>query len=149
MEHLHIRTYTPADRGTILGLLRLNTPAYFAPEEEQDLVYYLANESEWYYVAELDGKPVGCGGINYTEDGKTGRISWDIVHPDHQGKGIGRRLTEFRIAKMLENEQVERLSVRTSQLVFPFYEKLGFELNEIVKDYWAPGFDLYHLERNR
>jgi ribosomal protein S18 acetylase RimI-like enzyme len=31
-------------------------------------------------------------------------------------------------------------------LVYPFYEKHGFELIEIVQDYWSRGFDLYRME---
>ena len=41
---------------------------------------------------------------------------------------------------------VLRITVRTSQLAFGFYEKRGFELKGIEKDYWAEGFDLYRME---
>jgi N-acetylglutamate synthase-like GNAT family acetyltransferase len=80
--------------------LRLNTPAYFAPSEENDFIDYLENEVEDYFVLEENGKIVGCGGINYWEHGTVARISWDIVHPDQQGKGIGKKLTLFRIEEI-------------------------------------------------
>ncbi|HEU4496484.1 MAG TPA: hypothetical protein VFR70_05495, partial [Flavobacterium sp.] len=45
-----------------------------------------------------------------------------------------------------EIKAIEKISVRTSQLVYPFYAKFGLELKETIKDYWGAGFDLYRLE---
>jgi len=86
---MDIRSYSPSDKGSIIDLLRLNTPNYFSIEEEADLNDYLDNQIDMYYVVEDNGLLIGSGGINITEDRKTARISWDIVHPDYQGKGIG------------------------------------------------------------
>ncbi|AEI49474.1 GNAT family N-acetyltransferase [Runella slithyformis] len=141
-----IRNYQPADRAQIMELLRLNTPEFFSPNEEEDLVYYLDNHIEHYYVAELDGKVVGSGGINLADDGVTAKLSWDIVHPEQQGKGIGRALTEFRIQHIKAMPGLQTISVRTSQLVYPFYQKFGLEIKEIVEDFWEEGFDMYRME---
>ena len=46
----------------------------------------------------------------------------------------------------MASSSVRRITVRTSQLAFGFYEKRGFELKGIEKDYWAEGFDLYRME---
>ncbi|AMM52505.1 GNAT family acetyltransferase [Rufibacter sp. DG15C] len=146
MENLTIRPYTPTDQEALLQLLQLNTPRYFAPEEEPDFLQYLQHETEEYFVLERQGRVVGCGGVNFSEDGQTGKISWDILHPDFQGQGLGRALLTYRIARLLEVHQVTHITVRTSQVVYRFYEKNGFQLVEVVKDYWAPGFDLYRME---
>lgn len=141
-----IRKYTPTDDENIISLLRLNTPKYFAPEEEQDLRDYFANDIDHYYVVDDNGTIVGSGGFNLTNEGKNAAISWDIIHPDYQGKGVGRLLTQYRIDRIKEINTVENISVRTSQLVFKFYEKFGFVLKEITKDYWAEGLDMYRME---
>lgn len=141
-----IRKYTSSDNESIINLLRLNTPQYFAPEEEQDLRNYFTNDIDHYYVVEDKGSIIGSGGFNITNEGKNAAISWDIIHPDYQGKGVGRLLTEYRINRIKEIDTVENISVRTSQLVFKFYEKFGFVLKEIVKDYWAEGIDMYRME---
>jgi len=141
-----IRPYAPSDKEAVLSLLRLNTPAYFATSEEGDFVHYLHHELELYYVLELNREIVGCGGINFADNKTHGRISWDMFHPAHQGKGLGSQLTRFRINRLKEMDGIRLISVRTSQLAFQFYEKLGFELKESVKDYWAPGFDMYRME---
>lgn len=141
-----IRPFQPSDKVKLLKLLRLNTPAYFAPSEESDFIHYLEKEVEDYYVAEENGTIIGCGGINYLENGTVARISWDIIHPDYQGKGIGKKLTAFRIAEIKKNPTVRSIVVRTSQLAYQFYEKMGFKLERIEKDFWAAGFDLYQME---
>lgn len=141
-----IREYTPADKENVLALLRLNIPKYFAPKEEKDLADYLENERESYFVMELNGALLGCGGFNISDDGTTGKISWDFFHPAHQGKGLGARLLRFRIEKLKEYPSIKTISVRTSQLAYRFYQKQGFEIRETVNDYWAEGFDMIRME---
>ncbi|MEZ4774019.1 MAG: N-acetyltransferase [Bacteroidia bacterium] len=141
-----IREYQHTDQPAVLTLLRLNTPDFFSPEEESDLIYYLENEIEYYFVIETDGQICGCGGFNFSGNHAVGKISWDIIHPDFQGKSLGKTLLKYRIERLKEFAEVETIIVRTSQLVYKFYEKVGFQLVETVKDYWAKGFDLYKME---
>lgn len=138
-----IIVYSVFHKVPILELFHLNSPKYFAPYEEKDLLHYLEQEREDYFVIEVDSEIVGCGGINYSEDKKIAKISWDIMHPDFHGKGLGSELLRFRLEKIKGNKTVEQIIVRTSQLAFRFYEKNGFKLVEIQENYWAEGFDLY------
>lgn len=143
---IQIRNFTTSNTPRVLELLRLNTPAYFSPAEEADLVHYLQHEIEQYFVVLVNDEIMGCGGFNLSEDLKIGKISWDIFHPESQGKGLGTALTNYRIERMKDIKSIDKISVRTSQLVYPFYAKFGLELKEVFKDYWDKGFDLYHLE---
>lgn len=129
-----------------MALLRKNTPEYFHPEEEIELLSYLEKEVEDYYVFECNAEIVGAGGINYFPEENLARISWDMIDPEWQGKGIGRKLTQYRIEQLRQQQQVEAVVVRTTQLVFTFYEKMGFVLEKIEKDFWADGFDLYEMK---
>lgn len=142
----NLREYNFYDKEQVIELLRLNTPTYFAPEEENDFINYLDNHIESYYVIELDNQLVACGGFNASDKPAQIRISWDIIHPNYQGKGLGSQLLQFRIQEIKKIIGIEIISVRTSQIVYPFYAKYGFKLKEIVKDYWAKGFDLYSME---
>ncbi len=141
-----IREYELTDKSAVMNLIRLNTPRYFAPEEEADLSRYLDSERELYYVLLFNEKIVGCGGINFADNKTTGRISWDIFHPQYQGKSLGTQLLKYRIGKLKSLGGVQKITVRTSQVAYKFYEKQGFELIEIKKDYWAKGFDMYRME---
>ena len=138
-----IRPYQIEDKQKVIDLLRLNIPQYFDYTEESDFIQYLDNFAEHYFVVEETGQLIACGGINYLEDESIARISWDMVHPDFQSKGIGKQLSLYRINEIKKNVKVKVILVRTSQLAFKFYEKMGFTLEKIEKDYWAKGFDLY------
>lgn len=141
-----IREYELADKIDVINLIRLNTPKYFAREEEAELESYLENDRELYYLLLFDTKVVGCGGINFGNNYTIGKLSWDIIHPDYQGKLLGSKLLEFRIEKLKTFNSVKKITVRTSQVAYRFYAKKGFELLEIVKDFWAEGFDMYNME---
>ena len=141
-----IRPYEKSDKADVINLFRLNTPNYFSTEEEVDLIYFLENEREQYYVVSINKEIVGCGGYNFSEDKSTGIICWDIVHPNFQGKSIGRNLLNYRITQIKNVKSIRKITVRTSQMVYPFYEKHGFTIVEIVKDYWSKGFDLYQMD---
>lgn len=143
-----IRKYSNSDRLKIIELLRKNTPEYFDPSEEKDFVNYLENEVEDYFVYEINSEIIGAGGINYFMEQKLARISWDVIAPNLQGKGIGKKLIQYRINHIREKDNVELIVVRTTQLVSKFYEKMGFELEKIEKDFWAKGFDLYQMKMN-
>jgi len=59
---------------------------------------------------------------------------------------LGTKLLNYRIDKLNSFESIQKITVRTSQVAYKFYEKQGFKLFEIKKDYWAEGFDLYNME---
>lgn len=145
---MQIKPYKPQDKSAVLELLRANTPNYFAPSEEIEFNNYLEREREEYFVVEIKDGIVGAGGINYFLMDKTARISWDMIHPDYHGKGIGRQLTQYRIDLLARNPKIEVIVVRTSQLVHSFYEKIGFELVNVLEDFWAKGYDLYEMRMN-
>jgi [ribosomal protein S18]-alanine N-acetyltransferase len=141
-----IRKYKSDDLEELVHLLQLNIPDYFAASEENDFVDYLENHLEDYFVMTHNGKIIGSGGINYFYQDNSSRISWDIVHPDFQGKGIGSKLTQYRLELIRKNASIETIIVRTTQLVYKFYEKMGFELEKTEEDFWAKGFDLYQMK---
>lgn len=141
-----IRDYHSHDRSALVALLARNTPRYFAPAEQADFEDYLDHKREHYYVVVAEEQIVGCGGINYWEGGAVARLSWDIIHPDYQGIGLGRALLLHRLATIRARPDVRAVVVRTTQLVYGFYEKMGFVLVKTQPDFWAPGLDLYQLE---
>ena len=143
-----VREYLMTDKEAVMNLIKLNTPDFFAEEETNDLSNYLDKEIELYYVLLVDGKVVGCGGINFAEKRTIGKISWDIIHPDYQGKSLGRKLLMYRIEVLKAIPGIKKITVRTSQLAYKFYEKQGFTLNEIKRNYWADGFDMYSMQYN-
>ena len=124
-----IREYLTTDKEVVMNLIKLNTPNFFAKEEVNDLSNYLDKGIELYYVLLVDGKVVGCGGINFAEKRTIGKI-------------------RYRIEVLKAIPSIKKITVRTSQLAYKFYEKQGFTLNEIKRNYWADGFDMYSMQYN-
>lgn len=118
-----IRKYTKKDKSSLLELLRQNTTEYFDPSEERDFIKYLDHEVEDYFVYEVNAKIIGAGGINYFPEEKSARISWDMVDSRSQGRGIGKKLTQYRINHLKGNPEIDIIRVRTSQMPISFMKK--------------------------
>lgn len=144
----NIRFYQEEDKEAVIKLIQLNIPTYFEESEEKEFAEYLEKYKEDYFVLhdKSTNQIIGCGGINYFFDENLARISWDIIDPHFQGQGIGKKLLLYRI-NHIENEHknIKTIVVRTSQLAYKFYQKVGFELEKTEKDFWAKGFDLYQM----
>ena len=69
------------------------------------------------------GHVVGRGGINFAENKTIGKISWDIIHPDFQGKSLGTKLLKYRIEVLKTIPGIQKITVRTLQVAYKFYEK--------------------------
>jgi N-acetylglutamate synthase-like GNAT family acetyltransferase len=76
--------------------------AYKARLEMQEMF----NSSKWpphYYVAEVDGRVVGCGGFRRAWImSDTYEMIWINIDKDFQGRGIGWDLTQRRITRIKE-----------------------------------------------
>lgn len=145
IENLTIREYILNDKDKVLAILKLNVPEYFAESEIQEFEDYLKYKIEQYFVAAMGDEIIGAGGINFEDNGKSAKISWDFIDPKFKGKGVGQSLLKYRVNFIKSNYNAVTIKVRTSQLAYKFYEKNGFSLKEIEKDYWATGFDLYSM----
>ena len=130
----------------LVKLLLLDIPKYFAPSEVNDFKKYLESEVEDYFVLFENDEVIGAGGINYEKTHAV--LSWDFIHPEYHGKGLGTKLVKHRIEWIKEKTDFKKVIVRTSQHTHEFYAKMGFELVNIEKDYWAEEFDLYKMEMN-
>ncbi|MGG5507406.1 MULTISPECIES: GNAT family N-acetyltransferase [unclassified Myroides] len=142
---MKIRPYIESDKEALLQLIEKNVPLYFATEEIEEYKRYLEEEIDQYFVVEENGQLLGAGGINVLVKEKEGRISWDVIAPASQGKGIGRALLLYRLRILQKIPAIDHIRVRTSQVVYPFYEKYGFVIKQIQKDFWAEGLDLYDM----
>lgn len=141
-----IRNYKKTDKERLLEILKSNTPAYFSPEEEKDFIHYLDHEIDFYFVLEFQNNIIGSGGINLPNGKTTGIISWGMLHSDFQKQGFGTLLLKYRISELRKIKTVNKITVRTSQYVYPFYEKAGFKITKTIPNYWADGFDLFEME---
>ncbi|MBI4976693.1 MAG: GNAT family N-acetyltransferase [Spirochaetes bacterium] len=79
-------------------------------------------------VAEYEGRTVGYATYQLHREKGIAEISNNAVHPDHQGKGIGKRL-QTEVARRMREEGYTRFTVSTLSVDIPaqkLYEKLGY-----------------------
>ncbi len=142
---MHIRQFTASDTERVVALFRESVLQYFAPEEEQELLTYLRQPPQNYFVLEDGGELVACGGIKFDELNRSCRVAWDFVGARQYGKGYGSKLLSHRI-ELVRRQKLDRMQSYTSQFSYGFYQKHGFEMVRTERDYWAKGYDLVLME---
>ncbi len=140
-----IRKFTREDAQEVSELVALtlrtsNIKDYPAERIEADILIfngqYLINRMSWTngYVYCEDEKIVGCGFIGSYWDKKDEACLFTFfVHPDFQGKGIGRQLI-----KAVENDEYflrsKRIEIPASITACQFYRKLGYDYKNGVTE---------------
>lgn len=90
-------------------------------------------------LCNTDGRIIGT--LLGSDDGRRGWINHLAVHPDMQGNGYGQRLITAVTTRLKAQgcEKVNLLVRHTNQHVVPFYEKIGFAVdNNIFMAKWIP-----------
>lgn len=146
ISEINIRPYTEEDRGAMLQIMADNTPHFFTEEENGYFATYLSDHADTYLVAEIPGSGVvGGGDLLVVPEKRQADFCWGMVSPDMQGKGVGKKLAEYRIEMARHNPLVDEVVCRTSQLTWRFYEKMGFKLLFSEENHWGPGLHLYEM----
>ena len=133
-----IRNFTKEDAQEVSDLVALtlrtsNIKDYSAERIEADVLIfnaqYLINRMSWTngYVYCDGAKIVGCVFIGHYWDKKDEACLFTFfVHPDYQGKGIGRQLMNA-----VEQDEIflrsKRIEIPASITAVDFYRKLGYD----------------------
>ncbi len=148
MRQSLIRPYAAGDKEILLDIFRKNIPRYFDAKEINDLEGYLDQYPTQQYILEIDGNVVGTAGISHDDDGVTGRISWVFFDPTHQGQGHGRLMMRYVLTKLESDKQLAGVIVRTSQHAADFFEKFGFAVKLVRRNFWGKGLDLHFMYKD-
>ncbi len=155
---MHIRRFEARDAqavsDVIVTTLRVSNTRDYSREAMEELVNRMQPEdvmkrASWthFYVAEEEGKIVGCGAIGpYWDKTDESSLFTIFVLPQCQGKGIGRKIVET-----LEQDEfalrAKRIEIPASITGLPFYQKLGYTFKEGRAQVDDEG--LYRLEKFR
>lgn len=144
---MNIRKYQHADKEQCLEIFHKNVGQFFTLDELPFFDLWLENSDNYpYFVVEMDGHVVACGGIYYDERFAMAGLSWGMVDPEYQRQGIGRKLTEFRIKQICKAFPGTPCFIQTTKHAAGFYTKLGFTLKEVKRNRSTEGQDWYFLE---
>ena len=133
-----IRRFDPADAqavsDVIITTLRISNTKDYPLEMMEELILHMRPEdivkrASWthFYVAEEEGKIIGCGAIGpYWGKEDESSLFTIFVLPEYQGRGIGRKIVET-----LEQDEyalrAKRIEIPASITGLPFYRKLGYD----------------------
>jgi ribosomal protein S18 acetylase RimI-like enzyme len=144
-----LRPFESSDEEILINIFKLNVPKYFDPKELNDFKKYLKSNGTKYLVIEIENRIIGGVGYEIRNSDRSGRINWIFFHHNFIGEGYGRKAVE-ECLKILKNAPaVDVLKVRTSQLAYKFFERLGYKITYTEKNYWGTGLDLYEMEMRR
>ncbi|MEO1045945.1 MAG: GNAT family N-acetyltransferase [Pseudomonadota bacterium] len=142
---MRFRNYRPEDKQACLALFDSNVPRYFDPIERQMFADFLDDPRGPYFVLELDGDVVGCGGYAREAPDQHGTraatFTWGMVHNARHKTGLGQALAEHRLAAIRQEPDLDEVRLSTTPDVAPFFARFGFIAGPVEKDGYAPGMD--------
>ena len=151
-----IRRFTEQDAQAVSELIvttiRISNTRDYSAEMMEELVKtetpeHVLQRASWthFYVAEEAGQIVGCGAIGpYWGKEDESSLFTIFVHPEWQGKGIGRAIVET-LEKDEYGIRANRIEIPASITGLPFYRKMGYDFKD-GKD-TVDEEQLYRLEK--
>lgn len=147
-------TDAPAVSALIIITLRVSNTKDYPPDMMEELVLHMQpadilQRASWthFYVAEEEGRLVGCGAIGpYWGKEDESSLFTIFVLPEYQGQGIGRKIVET-----LEGDEyalrAKRIEIPASITGLPFYRKMGYDFKNGCAE--LDEERLYRLEKFR
>lgn len=160
---MKIRLYNHRDQLACLQIFDSNFPLYFDADERAPFIRWLQHQEDpeipyssptyrnaikdVYYVAEnSQGDIVGCAGFYIVKDLQEARLAWGMVHSGKHSSGIGTALFHHRVQAIRKDWPGYKITLGTSQHTFPFYEKMGMKVLQIIPKGYGPALDRYDME---
>ena len=137
----------------IITTMRISNVGDYSAELMEELVKtqtpeHVLQRASWthFYVAEEADAIIGCGAIGpYWGREDESSLFSIFVHPDYQGKGIGRAIVET-----LEQDEfalrARRIEIPASITGLPFYRKMGYSFKDGITE--TDSEQLYRLEKH-
>lgn len=138
---MEIRRFEKSDAAAVSELIRTTLRTSNAQDYPAEMIdalvtretpEYILQRVSWthFYVVEDDSRIIACGAIGpYWDKQDESALFTIFVHPDHQGKGIGRAIMET-----LEKDEfalrAKRIEIPASITGLPFYQKMGYSFKD-------------------
>lgn len=134
---MEIRRFEESDAVAVSELIRTTLRTSNAQDYPAEMIdalvtretpEYILQRVSWthFYVVEDDSRIIACGAIGpYWDKQDESALFTIFVHPDHQGKGIGRAIMET-LEKDKFALRAKRIEIPASITGLPFYQKMGY-----------------------
>jgi hypothetical protein len=135
------RRYLSRDRGDCLRVFSSNVPRYFREHERAGFETFLDSSGCPYFVVELSGAIVGCGGYGVREPGALADLCWGMIDVDHQRNHLGEFVLLSRLHTIVMDERAPGVRLATSQLTDGFFQRYGFTVLSRSRNGIGEGLD--------
>jgi predicted GNAT family N-acyltransferase len=133
-------------------------PKYFALDERQLFEDWLTaqeagklahpvSSKEYFYIIEVNQEIVGCAGYLTVKDQSEIYLAWGMVDQKLHKAGFGKALLKYRLEEIENNYPDYKVSVATTQDIAPFFQKFGFKILNITKNYYSENLDRYDMQK--
>ena len=146
-NQLEFQDYSMESYNHCIELFDLNCPEFFAPIEKSDYIEFLNQKEDSYFTIHHNSILIGAYGIHITS-ARSASQSWTLIHPDYQGSGIGRLIMQ-RIFSYMEKNDIDDLSLSTSQHTEAFFMKFGARRIDFIENGWGEGLHRIEMEIDR
>lgn len=141
---MKIISFRTADQKAVLSIFDKNCPEFFAPNERDHLIEFLAEYADGYRICIHDEKVVGAFGL-YEKENKDSRLQWILLDPTTQGLGLGSQIMQD-VLKQANEQNIKTIQIATSHVAYKFFEKHGAKIVSKIEDGWGPGMHQIHMQ---
>jgi GNAT superfamily N-acetyltransferase len=123
------RTFRRFDRRDLpqcLELYALNEPGRFPMGVKPQYEKSLTEGHAYHLVTDDSGQIVATGGVAYLHREDRVCLCFGLVHPGHQGRGIGTALLMARLAMLKPRRFTYDVFIFAVEASLPFYRRFGF-----------------------
>ncbi|WP_139488643.1 GNAT family N-acetyltransferase [Brevibacillus dissolubilis] len=137
-------TVTLAAKADLNEMIQLSSVTFPNRMNVHELRKYFELFPQLVFKAVTGDKIIGfaCAGVDMYQT--TGYLLFSNVSPDYQGRGLGKRLIEARLAALRHYPTLERVLVTvnpTNTASINALRSFGFVYSHTEKDYYGPGTD--------
>lgn len=136
-NQLVFRAFASTDQAVCLALFDANCPAFFAPGERADYAEFLDSCPPGYEVCLVNDQVVGALGLTGTDTARRS-LSWILLHPQFQGRGIGLAAIT-RVTILARSTGIQTVDIATSHKTAGFFARLGAVTVHTIQNGWGLG----------
>lgn len=147
MSRVAVRRYTEADSAAVLAIFDSNLPEYFGQGDRAWLEETLEEPDGPAFLVAVDGVPAAFGGYEVWEHYNKALLFWGMAARRFHGAGLGKLLLFERLLHVATAAvpATRYVTVDTSPLVSPFFQRCGFELMGVWPQGYRSGMDMHEL----
>ena len=144
MTDMTFSPYRDIDHDACMSIFDANCPEFFAPNERQDYLAFLAGEPDGYEVCKVEERV--CGAFGLFADGQgVKRLNWILIDPHAQGIGVGSKIMK-RVIESGRQSPARIVKIAASHKSAAFFARFGAIVISSTKDGWGAGMDRVDME---